>query len=126
MQRNAANLQSHLRRWWRGAHHSRRAGVVWAASMVVLLAASGGRPSEPRPAPNRLVWPPPPERTRIIYRHSFSNASDLGWKRGWWRKVVDWLINETDPSLLLQPYALAFDDNWRMIVADIGSHEVKI
>ena len=98
-----------------------------AFGCVVLLASSvGGRPSQPGAAPSTLAWPPPPERTRIVYRHSFSRASDLGWKRVWWRKLADWLMNETDPSVLTQPYAIVFDSQWRMIIADVGAHEVKI
>jgi DNA-binding beta-propeller fold protein YncE len=73
-----------------------------------------------------LTWPPAPESPRIIYRHAFSRATDLGWDRAWWRKVLDWIKDERDPSLLIQPYSVAFDSNWRMIVADVGAHEVKV
>jgi hypothetical protein len=120
---------SSLSFFWRRLRHAWR--LRWRAALgfacIALLATSvGGRPSQPAPGPTRLAWPPPPERTRILYRHSFSNASDLGWKRAWWRKLADWLLNETDPSILVQPFAIAFDDHWRMIIADIGSREVKI
>lgn len=96
--------------------------LVLLAALAVTRAFAANAPS----APQRLVWPLPPEPTRIVYRHSFSKATDLGWQRSWWRKVIEWMKNETDPSLLVTPYSLAFDDNWRMIIADVGSREIKI
>ena len=120
------SVESTFQRWRRNTRRQMWRTVLGAGCAVLLIGAIGARPSEPGPAPANLAWPPPPERTRILYRHSFSNATDLGWKRAWWRKVADWLMNETDPSALVQPFAVAFDDNWRMIVADVGSHEVKI
>jgi DNA-binding beta-propeller fold protein YncE len=103
----------------------------WAASLMVLvfmaISGAGGHTSNAEPAKaTSLVWPLPPERTRIVYRHSFSDATDLGWKRAWWHKVIDWVMMTGDPSRLIQPYAVAVDDHWRIIVADVGAHEVKI
>jgi sugar lactone lactonase YvrE len=73
-----------------------------------------------------LVWPPSPEPTRIEFVHSFSRAGDFGWKRSVWRKFVDWAKNETDPSILRRPFAVAVDARGRLIVADMGAREVKI
>ena len=94
------------------------AGICLSAFVIVARAADAPR--------RNLAWPPPPEAPRIIYRHAFSRATDLGWDRAWWRKVLDWIKDERDPSILVQPYSITFDSNWRMIVADVGAHEVKI
>lgn len=70
--------------------------------------------------------PFPPEQPRIAFLHSFSRASDFGWKRSLWRRFVDWAMNETDPSILERPFAVAVDREGRLIVADSGAREVKI
>ena len=95
------------------------------ACFILSTAAWAQKPaaSSPRPA---LVWPSAPEPTRIEYLRTFSRASDFGWKRSLWRKFVDWAMNETDPSVLERPFALVVDSQGRLIIADIGAHEVKI
>jgi hypothetical protein len=80
--------------------------AVRTAGFVCVFATSALAADAPRQI---LTWPPAPQNPRIIYRHAFSRASDLGWDRAWWRKVMDWIKDERDPSLLVQPYSVAFD-----------------
>jgi DNA-binding beta-propeller fold protein YncE len=89
-----------------------------SAALAQTLSAISPKPS--------LVWPPAPEPTRIEYLQSYGRAKDFGWKRSIWRKFVDWAMNETDPSLLQKPFAVVVDSQGRLIIADIGSNEVKI
>jgi DNA-binding beta-propeller fold protein YncE len=98
--------------------------AVWASLLLpsAAVAQSLTATSEKR----SLVWPPAPEPTRIEYLQSFGRARDFGWKRSLWRRFVDWAMNETDPSLLRRPFAMVVDSQGRLIIADIGSNEVKI
>ena len=97
-------------------------GVLGLALLVFsssLLFGQGPKTSLPQ-------WPPAPEPPRIQFISSYSRARDFGWKRPLWRKVVDWAMNETDPSILQRPFALTFDHEGRLIIADTGASNVKI
>lgn len=93
-------------------------------ALLVLAASSytaAGESDIPGPA-----WPPPPAQARIHFVHSFSRASDLGWKRGLWRRIVDWVMDEGDGARLRQPFAIAVDSRGRLLIADTAAREVKI
>jgi DNA-binding beta-propeller fold protein YncE len=114
-----------------------RFSIARALTRSLLLAiALGFLASPPGAAPGpaeaarktqpRLVWPEPPAPARIEFVQTFSSARDFGWKRSLWRRIVDWVKNETDPSILRRPFAVTVDADGRLIIADTAARDVKI
>jgi sugar lactone lactonase YvrE len=104
-------------------------GLLPAFGAILIAAVSGlaaGPAESSRKDQPQLAWPQPPAAARIEFVQSFSNAADFGWKRSLWRRFVDWVKNDSDPSILRRPFALAVDADGRIIIADTGARDVKI
>lgn len=65
-----------------------------------------------------LVWPPPPERTRIQFVRYVSRAADLGIKKSFLKKVWEFVAGE-EPEGLVRPYAIAVRDN-QVFITDMA------
>lgn len=65
-----------------------------------------------------LVWPPPPERTRLQFVRSVSRAADLGVKKSFLKKVWEFVAGE-EPEGLVRPYGIAVMDN-RVFITDMA------
>src|SRR5512140_3746728 len=91
------------------------------------LAQNAPRSTDPRSntalsmAGAATVSPLGPSSKRIEYLYTFSHPRDLGWKKSIWRKVLDWVEDGGDRSVLVRPYALAVDSAGRIIATDLGS-----
>lgn len=72
----------------------------------------------------QIVWPEPPEPTRIKYVTQFSNAGHLGLHKSFSRKMRD-LLAGGDDRRMTRPYAVAADNN-KIAVADPGLAVVHI
>ncbi|MBI3995550.1 MAG: 6-bladed beta-propeller [Nitrospirae bacterium] len=71
-------------------------------------------------------WPLPPDPPVIAYLSSFSDPKDLGAKRGWFRRTVEFLFGEAEVPHMLRPHALATDGKGRVYVTDTGLQAVHI
>ena len=77
-------------------------------------------------SPGTEGWPAGASSKRIEYLYTFSHPRDLGWKKSIWRKVLDWVEDGGDRSVLVRPYALAVDSAGRIIATDLGSSDILI
>lgn len=93
-----------------------------APAAVGADAASQAQPVKPE----ELVWPAPPEQPRIRYLGSIHNPEDLGRKKGFWRKVWDFVRGEDEDESVARPMAVAVDSMDRVIIADSGRGRVHI
>jgi len=92
---------------------------------VLLLALLGAcaTPVEVKPEPaSTLVWPAPPEAPRIAFVRSISAPKDLGFTKGFFRRVAEFIFGET-PELLVRPMAV-LEVGQVLYVADPGAQGV--
>jgi sugar lactone lactonase YvrE len=89
-------------------------------------AAGKAEKGDTKGADSRMVWPQPPDRARIQFLEVFRRQADMGWKTSLWRKFKNWAKAEDDPSLLRRPIAVAVDRSGRILIADIGTRDIRI
>ncbi len=106
-------------------------GLVLAA--VLVLASAGCQLSNRRVEPagpvsagafERMVWPQPPEPTRIRYVRSIEEPRDLGIEKSFFRKVVDAFTGKND-GRLVRPTGVA-ERAGVLYIADSGAPGVWI
>jgi sugar lactone lactonase YvrE len=97
-------------------HDARRRWMTLAA--VAALSACVSAP-EPPPAPAR-VWPSSPEAARIQYVRSFSTAGDLGIRKGFLRRLVEWVIGADGEERLIRPVSVLVAPAGTIYVGDPG------
>lgn len=112
--------------------------TILAVIAALLLAAAPARaeenpPVEPAPqakeqaaSPPDLVWPAPPLPPRIRYLGSVSSPEDIGRKKGFWRKVWEFIRGDEEDERLARPMAVALDSRERLLVADTWRGRVHI
>ncbi len=116
-------------------HHAVK--TILAAVFALLLAApawadeaapAGSVPAaaEKTAAVPDLVWPSPPLQARIRYLGSISSPEDIGRKKGFWRKVWEFIRGDEDDERVARPMAIALDSKERLLVADTQRGRVHI
>lgn len=100
--------------------------LCWAA---VCLLASCGSPRGPgleRDATTpSLVWPPPPEASRIMYLRSIATPNDVGITKSFFRRVVEF-ITGPEQERIAQPYGVHVDTQNRIFVVDSAAKFVHL
>ncbi len=91
----------------------KKAAITAVLFMAVSLTAQSGP-----------VWPQPPEKARIAYVKSISNAQDLGIKKGFFAKLWDFIAGSEEKKLI-KPFGVHHDGS-RLYVTDIGARAVFI
>lgn len=76
--------------------------------------------------PPDLMWPSPPLQPRIRYLGSVSSPEDMGRKKGFWRKVWEFIRGEEEDEQMVRPMAVAVDGQDRLLVADTNRGRVHI
>ncbi|MBI3609369.1 MAG: SMP-30/gluconolactonase/LRE family protein [Nitrospirae bacterium] len=97
--------------------------VIGIGIVVVLSACAAMEPVRSRV---ERSWPTPPDPPVISYLNSFSEPKDMGAKRSWFMKAVEFLFGEEGSPHMLRPYAVATDGSGRVYVADTGLQTVHI
>lgn len=69
------------------------------------------------------VWPQKPAKARITYVKSFTSAADLGIRKGFFARVVDFFTGRQD-SQLVRPMAVLATNDGKIYVADPGVRAV--
>lgn len=67
----------------------------------------------------KLVWPPPPDEAKIEYVASIKDYKDFGIKKGFFSKVIDFVLGE-DEKPLIAPFGTHADKD-RVYVTDIAA-----
>ncbi len=73
---------------------------------------------------SKLVWPSPPDEARIEYVSSVKNSKDLGIKKSFFSKAIDFLFGE-DELPISAPFGMHADKE-RVFVTDILAKSVYI
>jgi len=108
-----------------------RAKLVWpmVAALALLgwldgCASSGAVRLEARAPASARVWPAPPDPPRIRLLRSFTSAKDLGFRRSFFGRVVDFVRGRDASAHLHHPYGLAVTADERVYVVDSASKGV--
>lgn len=98
-----------------------RVSLLWMTLLLISCATTdvGQKKTE-------RFWPLPPDPPVIAYLSSFSDPKDLGTKRGWFRRTVEFLFGEAAVPHMLRPYAVATDGKGRVYVTDTGLQAVHV
>jgi sugar lactone lactonase YvrE len=75
------------------------------------------RVAEEREPLPEIVWPKAPEIPRIRFVNSVSRPEDLEIRKGAFRKFLDYLLGETEKSIIT-PYGVEIDSSGRLYVVD--------
>lgn len=103
----------------------RRAGSACCLLAGLLLAWCAPAQAAAPAAPNRLVWPAPPDEPRIAFVRSIEGPADLGVKQSAWGKFGHWLAGgHTEKEQFVKPFGIALDDQGNLCLTDTGANTV--
>lgn len=74
----------------------------------------------------RLVWPPPPDESRIEYIQSITTPDDIGISRGFFKRVWEFITGEERMDRTVAPYGVATDNSGRLYVTDTALRAVHV
>lgn len=98
--------------------------VALATGLSLFSCASA--PLEPfRPPDKPIIWPAPPEPTRISFIRSIERPEDAGARQGFFSRLADIILGADDEDII-KPYGLATDSTGRLLVADTAFKRVHI
>ncbi len=98
--------------------------LTGALALLVLgvadgCASSGAIRLDADRGPNReVVWPAPPDPPRIRLVRSFRSTNDLGFRRSFFGRVVDFVRGRDPNHVMRHPYGIAVTDEDRIYVVD--------
>jgi DNA-binding beta-propeller fold protein YncE len=99
-------------------------GVPILAGILMLVTACA-TVELPRSKVDRS-WPLPPDPPVISYVSSFSEPKDLGERKSWFRRTIEFFFGEGAAPHMIRPYAVATDGRGRVYVTDTGVQAVHI
>lgn len=94
------------------------------ALLLVACSSTGPQTFDKPSDGTQLVWPATPEIARIKFITSFKDAEDLGLKKSFFRRIIDFFTGSEEHSLS-RPYTIAVKDG-RIAVADPDSAVVHL
>jgi len=105
---------------------SRAAAALIAAGLLSLMAGCAAQ--KPPDQPLRLVWPAPPEKTRIEFVRSISSQKDVNEDTTFTETVVNFLSGiKPPPDVLTEPMGVAVSDDGNVLyVSDTGQSAIFV
>ena len=68
---------------------------------------------------SNLVWPAAPAQARVAFDYTFTNADDIGIKKGFWQTLGEFFVGPDD-ARMIRPMAVASNKQGVIFVADPG------
>lgn len=100
--------------------------LCWAGVCLLVSCGSPRGPGLERDATTpSLVWPPPPEASRIMYLRSIATPNDVGITKSFFRRVVEF-ITGPEQERIAQPYGVQVDAQNRIFVVDSAAKFVHL
>lgn len=99
------------------------------AIVALLLLATGAAASKEKK--QVTPEPTPPEMPllggrKLAFERTFHSAREVQPKRGFWKKVLDFVAGEPEFHSLMRPYSIVTDSRGRIIITDPGAFGVHI
>jgi len=96
------------------------------ADLILLYALTGPGPQADTSG-TALMWPPPPERARVVHVRTIASPADLRPDRGFFENLTKFLFGGEDSRpWLVQPVGIAVSREGVIAVADPGAQGVHI
>jgi len=110
----------------RPAVERRAAARLITVGLLSLMAACAAR--KPPQQPFRMVWPAPPEKTRIEFVRSIASQKDVSEDTTFSQTVVNFLSGiKPPPDALTEPMGLAVSDDGNVVyVSDAGQNAIFV
>jgi len=89
--------------------------ILFTVVIAVACAPTRVKEADLSASAAQLVWPDPPQESRIRYLYSFSEPADLGIKPGAFARFLQ-VFTGKESQRMLRPYAIAADDDMIAIV----------
>jgi DNA-binding beta-propeller fold protein YncE len=97
------------------------------SALVLVFAATvlGAKPKSVEPKPSR-VWPPPPEKARVIWVQDILKPSDVGAKESGFTHAANWFSGDNKGNeSFARPFGIALDENDNLCLTDTGANTVS-
>ena len=83
--------------------------------------------SFPEPSPkDKAVWPLPPDQPRISYVMAIEKPRDIGVKKSFFRRVLEFVAGKEPEPKILRPSGITSDGNGTVYIADTGLQVVHV
>lgn len=92
---------------------------------VIMVAGIGSGKSAGEVQKEKLVWPQPPWDPKIEFLYSITTPDDMQIKKGFFRRVWEFVAGESRASVI-KPFGIFADDNGRLYVTDTADQSVHV
>ncbi len=75
---------------------------------------------------NELVWPAPPQSPKIRYVESFLTSGDVAGEKGFFGKIIEFIIGPDDLIDIDKPMGVAVSSTGKLYVADAAGKRVHV
>ncbi|HEY5648439.1 MAG TPA: 6-bladed beta-propeller [Nitrospiria bacterium] len=101
---------------------------LFRGALLVVICFLGAACATVEPATPTVerVWPQAPDTPVISYVRNFSEPKDMGRKKGFFRRAVEFLVGKEEPPVMLRPVGVSVDKKGRIYVPDTGLQAVHI
>ena len=73
-----------------------------------------------------LFWPLPPDSPKISYVMSLTEPKDLGERKGFFRRAMEFILGKEEAPRLIQPHAVYSDGKGKVYITDTGLQVVHV
>jgi len=94
--------------------------VAMLLVVLGLATVSGCATDQAKKKPVDVIWPLPPEPTRIRYLRSYTSSADVLPEKGFFDVVGELFAGPKEETKFKKPFAVAVDSRGRMFVTDTG------
>lgn len=95
--------------------------LLVASCAAPVSGLSSGSASVEDPSPSSWVWPEPPEPPRVQFIKTVITPEDLGIKKGFFRKLWEFIAGEDTVDRITSPHGIVSDGQGTFYVADWGA-----
>ncbi len=97
--------------------------AFFLAFLLLLLGACAAPEIQRR---TDLFWPLPPDPPKISYVMSLTEPKDLGKRKGFFRRAMEFIVGKEEPPQLIQPHAVYSDGKGKVYISDTGLQVVHV
>ena len=95
---------------------------ITSLTLFVLFGFSFPEPS----GKDKVAWPLPPDPPRITYVMTIETLRDLGIKKAFFRRVIEFVTGKEPEPKILRPSGVVSDGNGTVYIADTGLQVVHV
>jgi len=105
--------------------HSRYLAAICLVAAVFFTSCAALDIVEEKQSEQAIYWPQPPDEPRIQYVKAIAGPEDLGIKKGFFKKLVEFFTGREEEGFA-KPYGIAVDVVGRIYVSDTGDSSYHV